>query len=88
MNKHFRIILNDGILKRFLDDGKNMSPSDRGEMLTKAEDMINTHREIAIEGQTAVNILCIILKKCCNFYGVHKYFKIIILNCNNIVLVY
>lgn len=38
-----------------------MSPSDRGEMLTKAEDMINTHREIAIEGQTAVNILCIIL---------------------------
>jgi len=46
-----------------LDDGKNMSPSDRGEMLTKAEDMINTHREIASEGQTAVNILCIILKK-------------------------
>jgi len=40
-----------------------MSPSDRGEMLTKAEDMINTHREIAIEGQTAVNILCIILKR-------------------------
>lgn len=34
-----------------------MSPSDRGEMLTKAEDMINTHREIAIEGQTVVNVL-------------------------------
>jgi len=39
-----------------------MSPSDRGEMLTKAEDMINTHREIAIEGQTAVNILYIFIK--------------------------
>lgn len=51
----FRIELNDGILKRFLDDGMNMSPSDRGDMLTKAEDIINTHREIAIEGQTAVN---------------------------------
>jgi len=33
-----------------------MSPSDRGEMLTKAEDMINTHKEIAIEGQTVVNV--------------------------------
>jgi len=54
--------LNDGILKRFLDEGKNMSPSDRGEMLTKAVDMINTHKEIAVEGQTAVNILCTILK--------------------------
>jgi ubiquitin carboxyl-terminal hydrolase L3 len=51
-----RIILNDGILKRFLDDGKNMSPSDRGEMLIKSEDMVNTHREIATEGQTAVII--------------------------------
>lgn len=39
-----------------------MSPSDRGEMLTKAVDMINTHKEIAIEGQTAVNILRTILK--------------------------
>jgi hypothetical protein len=39
-----------------LDDGKDMSPSDRGEMLKTAEDIINTHREIAIEGQTAVNI--------------------------------
>lgn len=41
-----------------------MSPSDRGEMLTKAEDIINTHREIAIEGQTAVNIFSVIPKKC------------------------
>ncbi|NP_001156212.1 ubiquitin C-terminal hydrolase UCHL1-like [Acyrthosiphon pisum] len=52
-NNRDKIKLNDGILKRFLDDGKNMSPSDRGEMLTKAEDMINTHKEIATEGQTA-----------------------------------
>lgn len=51
---HIRIQLDDGILKRFLDDGQHMSPSDRGEMLTKAEDIINTHKEIAIEGQTAV----------------------------------
>lgn len=36
-----------------------MSPSDRGEMLTKAQDFINTHKEIAIEGQTAVYIFLI-----------------------------
>ncbi|VVC45363.1 Peptidase C12, ubiquitin carboxyl-terminal hydrolase [Cinara cedri] len=51
-NNRDKIQLEDGILKRFLDEGQNMSPSDRGEMLTKAEDIINTHREIAIEGQT------------------------------------
>lgn len=53
----FRIELNDGVLKRFLDEGKNMSPSDRGELLKKADDIISTHKEIAIEGQTAVNVL-------------------------------
>lgn len=31
-----------------------MSPSDRGEMLTKAEDIINTHKEMAVEGQSEV----------------------------------
>jgi len=46
-----------------LDDGKDMSPSDRGEMLKNAEDIVNTHKEIATEGQTAVNILFIILQK-------------------------
>jgi len=59
-----------------------MSPSDRGEMLTKAVDMINTHKEIAIEGQTAVNILCTIITILKNIFCVcvcvHKYFKIII----------
>lgn len=34
-----------------------MSPSDRGEMLTKAENFINAHKEIAVEGQTAVIII-------------------------------
>jgi len=53
----FRVVLNDGILKRFLDDGQNMSPSDRGDMLVVAEDIINTHKEIAIEGQTRVNVI-------------------------------
>lgn len=52
----FRIELNDGVLKRFLDEGKNMSPSDRGELLKKADDIISTHKEIAIEGQTAVDV--------------------------------
>lgn len=33
-----------------------MSPSDRGEMLKKAEDFINAHKESAVEGQTSVNI--------------------------------
>lgn len=52
-NNRDKIVLNDGILKQFLEDGQNMSPSDRGEMLTKAENFINAHKEIAIEGQTA-----------------------------------
>jgi ubiquitin carboxyl-terminal hydrolase L3 len=51
-NNRDKVVLNDGILKRFLDDGQNMSPSDRGDMLVVAEDIINTHKEIAIEGQT------------------------------------
>lgn len=38
-----------------------MSPSDRGEMLTKAEDFIKAHKEIAVEGQTAVNILLLVV---------------------------
>ncbi|XP_027854162.1 ubiquitin carboxyl-terminal hydrolase isozyme L3 isoform X1 [Aphis gossypii] len=52
-NNRDKIQLNEGILKRFLDDGKDMSPSDRGEMLKNAEDIVNTHKEIATEGQTA-----------------------------------
>lgn len=44
-----------------MDDGQDMSPSDRGEMLKKAEDFINAHKESAVEGQTSVNILIIII---------------------------
>lgn len=37
-----------------MDNGQNMSPSDRGDILTANEDIINAHKEIATEGQTAV----------------------------------
>lgn len=44
-----------------MDDGQDMSPSDRGEMLKKAEDFIDAHKESAVEGQTSVNILIIVV---------------------------
>jgi hypothetical protein len=50
----FRIQLADGHLKQFLDDSKALSPEDRGDLLQKAEGIINTHKELALEGQTKV----------------------------------
>lgn len=52
----FRIQLSDGHLKQFLEDSKALSPEDRGELLQKAEGIINTHKELALEGQTKVRI--------------------------------
>jgi Ubiquitin carboxyl-terminal hydrolase, family 1. len=48
----FRIQLGDGHLKQFLDDSKALSPNDRGELLLKADGIINTHKELSLEGQT------------------------------------
>lgn len=44
----------DGHLKQFLDDSVSLSPEERGELLQKAEGIINAHKEIGREGQTEV----------------------------------
>lgn len=54
----FRINLAEGAFKKLLSESKNMSPEERGDILIKAEDIafkiINTHQELAMEGQTEV----------------------------------
>lgn len=57
----FRIQLGDGHLKQFLDDSKALDPEKRGEMLQNAMGIINTHKEIAQEGQTEVRHLLFLL---------------------------
>lgn len=47
-----QIQLGDGHLKQFLDDSMSLDPEKRGEMLQNALGIINTHKEIAQEGQT------------------------------------
>lgn len=44
--------LKDGFLKQFLEQAKDLSASQRGELLEKAEDIINLHKSIAQCGQT------------------------------------
>jgi ubiquitin carboxyl-terminal hydrolase L3 len=56
----FRIQLEDGHLKQFLDDTKTLNPEDRGDLLQKAEGIINTHKELALEGQTKVRKPCMV----------------------------
>ncbi|XP_050440472.1 probable ubiquitin carboxyl-terminal hydrolase isoform X2 [Adelges cooleyi] len=52
-NNRDKIELKEGLLKRFLDEGENLSPSDRGHLLEKNEEMSNAHKEVAIDGQSA-----------------------------------
>ncbi|XP_075230275.1 ubiquitin carboxyl-terminal hydrolase [Lycorma delicatula] len=47
-----QIRLGDGHLKQFLDDSIPLNPEKRGELLQNALGIINTHKEIAQEGQT------------------------------------
>ncbi|KAK7792357.1 hypothetical protein R5R35_009960 [Gryllus longicercus] len=47
-----KIELKDGHLKQFLDTAKTLTPEERGEILEKAEGIINAHKEVALEGQT------------------------------------
>lgn len=56
----FRIQLGDGHLKQFLDQSKALNPEERGDLLEKAEGIINTHKELALEGQTKVRKLHVI----------------------------
>ncbi|XP_011160215.1 ubiquitin carboxyl-terminal hydrolase isozyme L3 [Solenopsis invicta] len=46
------IQLEDGFLKKFLDETKGLSYLERGERLMKTQDIIDTHMESAQEGQT------------------------------------
>ncbi|XP_011632267.1 ubiquitin carboxyl-terminal hydrolase isozyme L3 [Pogonomyrmex barbatus] len=46
------IQLENGFLKKFLDETKGLSYAERGERLENAQDIIDTHMESAQEGQT------------------------------------
>lgn len=50
----FRIELEDGILKNFYEEAKDLSFADRGKLLMNtASDIIDAHEQLAQEGQTA-----------------------------------
>lgn len=51
-NNRDKIQVNDGPLHKFLKDADPLTPEQRGELLQKAADMISSHHEIALEGQT------------------------------------
>lgn len=48
------INLKDGFLKTFLNDSKNLSFAECGELLMNSSDISTTHKELAQEGQTEV----------------------------------
>jgi ubiquitin carboxyl-terminal hydrolase L3 len=52
VNNVDRIQLEDGHLKEFLDNTKALNPEEHGEQLQNSEGIINTHKELAREGQT------------------------------------
>ncbi|XP_022187987.1 ubiquitin carboxyl-terminal hydrolase isozyme L3 [Nilaparvata lugens] len=47
------IKLGDGHLKKYLDDAVKLSPDERGHLLQNEVGIIDTHKELAQEGQTA-----------------------------------
>ncbi|XP_012253338.1 ubiquitin carboxyl-terminal hydrolase isozyme L3 [Athalia rosae] len=51
-NNTDRIELNDGYFKSFLDSTKDLSPLERGQLLDESQGIIDTHTELAQEGQT------------------------------------
>lgn len=46
--------MQDGMLKSFLEETKNWTPSERGERLMSAGDIADTHKEFEREGQSEV----------------------------------
>ncbi|XP_044731459.1 ubiquitin carboxyl-terminal hydrolase [Chrysoperla carnea] len=52
-NNRDKIEIGDGPLKKFLDEADGLDASKRGELLQNAEGIIQSHAEIALEGQTA-----------------------------------
>lgn len=49
-----RIKLEDGELKKFLEETKDLSSSERGHKLVAAGAISETHKDFALEGQTEV----------------------------------
>lgn len=50
----FSINLQDGFLKTFLDDAKNLSFTECGKHLMESHGISTTHKDVAQEGQTEV----------------------------------
>lgn len=51
-NNAEKLELEDGFLKSFIEDTKDLSPFERGDRLMQAGDIADTHKELAQEGQT------------------------------------
>ncbi|CAH2102719.1 unnamed protein product [Euphydryas editha] len=51
-NNTDRIQLNDGPLKKFLEEAKELDANARGTLFVKSESIIKAHKELAQEGQT------------------------------------
>lgn len=53
-----RIEIADGPFKKLLEECQALSPQERGELLQKsADEVVNAHSELALEGQTVVRTL-------------------------------
>lgn len=51
-NNTDRVELADGVMKRFLNEAKDLDAAARGKLLEINEGIINAHKELALEGQT------------------------------------
>lgn len=52
-----RLELKDGRFKKLLEQSKNLSPQERGELFqNEAGQVLSAHQELAMEGQTEVKI--------------------------------
>ncbi|XP_066255998.1 ubiquitin carboxyl-terminal hydrolase [Euwallacea similis] len=60
-NNADRLDLQDGVFKKILEEAKNLTPEERGQMLSQSNSnseaykLITAHQELAMEGQTEVN---------------------------------
>jgi len=55
-NNADKIPIADGPFKKLLDESRDLSPVERGELLQKsAEQIMNAHQELSLEGQTEAN---------------------------------
>lgn len=55
VNSYCRLEIKDGRFKELLEQSKNLSPQERGELLqNEAGQVLSAHQELAMEGQTEV----------------------------------